>query len=151
VEWEYGFCHDNIGHDSMYLNGRSRCLPDTAHPAYQWGFSTMMTAVVVIMQFIWGLTMYSIWQDAQFNSKLVKTGFKMTQFRAAFALAATAENRTELASSELVRAEQKSLEAELTGKRKNKGAVIDYEIFGDGEPTTPRFPRKRHTFPIQTA
>lgn len=88
--------------------------------------------------------MYSIWQDAQFNSKLVKSGFKMTPLRAAFSLTAAAENKMGLDTPELVRADTKSVEAELMGKRKKKPAVVGYDIFKDGEATCETL-RKRNT------
>ncbi|KAF2181873.1 hypothetical protein K469DRAFT_258610 [Zopfia rhizophila CBS 207.26] len=129
LNYTKGFCNNNKGYTYLELTGRSRCLPDTANPSYKWGFSTMLSGVVIIVNFIWALTMYTVWQDAQFNSTLVKSGYAMTQLRAAFTLATAARAKTGMEDRELLRAETKSLEKELFGTRKKEQAQVDYDIF----------------------
>lgn len=75
--------------------------------------------------------MYIIWQDAQFNSKLVKSGYEMTQLRAAFTLATAARWRTGMGSRELVRTDTKKLDEQLYGSKKKMKAEVTYEIFRD--------------------
>jgi hypothetical protein len=90
--------------------------------------------------------MYAVWQDAQFNSTLVKQGYQMTPLRAAFAMAKAAKRRTGLGEKQLVRANTKDLERQLYGNRGRNGSKtirrtkIEYDIFihdsegGDEEP-----------------
>jgi hypothetical protein len=73
--------------------------------------------------------MYVLWQDAQFNSTLVKEGFSMTPLRAAFAMAKAAKRRTGLGEKQLVRANKKILEKELYGGRGERRTKIEYDMF----------------------
>lgn len=127
----WGSCYNNVGYSSDELYRRSRCLPDTANPSYQWGFSTMMSGMFVFLQFAWTITMYILWQDAQFNSSLVQSGYQMTPLRAAFALAKAARRRTGMGEKQLVRADTKELEQELYGnpRARVKGTKVEYGIF----------------------
>jgi hypothetical protein len=124
-----GYCNNGQGYLYDDLIGKARCLPDTANPSYQWGFSTMLASVFSIVHLVWAVTMYAIWQDAQFNSQLVKSGYALTQLRAAFALAAAARGKTGMENGELLRADSKSLEGELFGTRKKREAEVDCTIF----------------------
>lgn len=126
-----GYCYNSIGYDAISLYNKSRCLPDTAHPSYQWGFSTIMSALFIFLQFAWCLTMYILWQDAQWHSSLVKTGYQMTTLRAAFVLARAARRRTGLGERQLVRADTRELERELYGSGKMEGTEVEFGIFGD--------------------
>lgn len=125
----WGSCYNTVGYASYSLYEKSRCLPDTANPSYGWGFSTMMSGLFVFLQFSWCLTMYTVWQDAQFNSTLVKNGYEMTPLRAAFALAKAAKRKTGLGEKQLVRANTKELEQELYGNKTMQGTKVDYGIF----------------------
>jgi hypothetical protein len=73
--------------------------------------------------------MYVLWQDAQFNCKLVKQGYRLTPLRAAFAMAVAARRRTGLGGKELVRAKNAGLERELYGKKGTRGTVIEGHLF----------------------
>ncbi|KAF1850871.1 uncharacterized protein K460DRAFT_400909 [Cucurbitaria berberidis CBS 394.84] len=126
-----GYCYNSVGYDSMALYDKSRCLPDTANPSYQWGFSTMMSAFFIFLQMAWCLTMYAVWQDAQFNSTLVKSGYQMTILRATFAMAKAAKRKTGLGERQLVRANTKEIEQELYGGKQHKGTTVDYGLFID--------------------
>ncbi|ORY16127.1 hypothetical protein BCR34DRAFT_557768 [Clohesyomyces aquaticus] len=126
---DYAYCNNGKGYDLFELEDTSRCLPDTAFPGYQWGFSSMLSTLFAIVHSVWAVSMYIIWQDAQFNSELVKSGFALTQLRAAFALATAAKDKTGMKSKELVRADTKSLENQLFGTKKKKEAEVDYGIF----------------------
>lgn len=75
--------------------------------------------------------MYIVWQDAQFNSKLVKSGFKMTQLRAAFTLTTAAKWRTGIPSRELVKMDSKKLGQQLYGSKKKIRAEVGADIFAD--------------------
>ncbi|KAJ4367160.1 hypothetical protein N0V83_007690 [Neocucurbitaria cava] len=129
-----GYCYSGIGYDMWSLYDKSRCLPDTANPSYQWGFSTMVAGIFIFLQCCWTLTMYAVWQDAQFNSILVKSGYEMTILRAAFAMARAAKRKTGLNEKQLVRANKKEVEQEMYGCGKIKAAEVEYGLFvGDLE------------------
>jgi hypothetical protein len=113
----------------LELRGKSRCLPDTANPSYQWGFSTMLSGVFVFIHFGWCLSMYIVWLDAQSKSTLVQEGYGMTPLRAAFAIAKAVKRKTGLGEMQLVRHSTKDLNKELDGNSKEKGTKIDYSIF----------------------
>jgi hypothetical protein len=127
-----GYCYDSKGYDYSFLSDRSRCLPDTANPTYQWGFSTMLSGVFVFFHFGWAISMYVVWQDAQWCSTLVKTGYTMTPLRAAFAMAKAAKRRTGMGEKQLVRADTKELKQELYGSKGKKGTKVEYGIFDEG-------------------
>ncbi|KAF2258661.1 hypothetical protein CC78DRAFT_586827 [Lojkania enalia] len=134
LNYSSGYCtkDSDHGYDSLDLFGRSRCLPDTANEAYEWGFSTMLSAVFVIMQFVWTITMYVVWQDAQFSSHLVKSGYHMTMLRAAFAATVAARWKTGVGGRELVRTDTKNLERELYGggsKKRSERAEVRIDVF----------------------
>ncbi|KAK8170245.1 hypothetical protein IWX90DRAFT_486093 [Phyllosticta citrichinensis] len=38
----------------------SQCLPDTDNPGHQWGFSALLSSVVLIVQLIWGCTIGTV-------------------------------------------------------------------------------------------
>ncbi|KAF2462872.1 uncharacterized protein BDR25DRAFT_308104 [Lindgomyces ingoldianus] len=125
----FGYCYNGKGYSSSEILSKSRCLPDTANPSYKWGFSTMLSGLFVIIQFVWSLTMYAVWQDAQFGSKLIKAGFQMTELIAAFTLTLVARQKTGLSSKELLLAETKKLKRELYGGKNDIEAKIEYNIF----------------------
>jgi hypothetical protein len=75
--------------------------------------------------------MYVVWQDAQFNSTLVKKGYMMTPLRAAIAMAQAAKRRTGMGEKQLVRANTKELNQELYGTRRRKGTKVEYGIFDE--------------------
>ncbi|KAH7116984.1 hypothetical protein B0J11DRAFT_442790 [Dendryphion nanum] len=135
LNYTNGYCYQGRGYDRTVLNDKIRCLPDTQNPLYQWGFSTMLTSVFVIFNLIWSLTMYAVWQDAQFKSNLVKSGYRMTPLRAAFTLAMIAKRETGHNSLDLIRADTKSLNEQLFGFRSRKtrhsGAEVDFGVFKD--------------------
>ncbi|KAF2114958.1 stress responsive A/B barrel domain-containing protein [Lophiotrema nucula] len=129
-----GYCGNGKGYTYHDLVDHSRCLPDTADPSYQWGFSTMLSGVFLIAQFVWVMSMYIVWQDAQFNSELVKSGYGMTMLRAAFALSTAARWKTGMSNGELVRRDTKDLKKELYGgkskkKQKVQRADVDVDVF----------------------
>ncbi|KAI4929080.1 hypothetical protein J4E85_005704 [Alternaria conjuncta] len=60
---DYGYCYNGIGYQYYSLIGRSRCLPDTANPTYQWGFSTLMAGLFMFVTSAWvlrGLQTYAV-------------------------------------------------------------------------------------------
>lgn len=126
-----GYCYGETSYSYAELAGKSRCLPDTADPSYEWGFATMMSGIFVFLTFGWSLSMYAVWQDAQFNSTLVKSGYDMTPLRAAFAMAKAAKKRTGLGEKQLVRANTKDLEKELYGGRQTQSTSVEYSIFAE--------------------
>jgi hypothetical protein len=77
--------------------------------------------------------MYALWQDAHFNSTLVKSGYQMTPLRAAFAMAKAAKCKTGMGERQLVRANTKELKQELYGKRGREGTSVEYGIFKEGD------------------
>lgn len=93
----------------------------------------MLSGLYVFFHFGWAITMYIVWQDAQFNSSLVKSGYEMTPLRAAFAMAKAAKRKTGMGEKQLVRANTKELEQELYGTRKTKGTKVDHKIFAEGD------------------
>ncbi|KAF3035929.1 hypothetical protein E8E12_004810 [Didymella heteroderae] len=125
----YSLCYNHKAYDTWDLRGKSRCLPDTANPSYQWGFSTMLSGVFVFIHFGWCLSMYIVWLDAQSKSTLIQEGYGMTPLRAAFAIAKAVRRKTGLQEKQLVRHNTKDLNKELDGNSKEKGTEIDYSIF----------------------
>ncbi|KAF2684794.1 hypothetical protein K458DRAFT_431090 [Lentithecium fluviatile CBS 122367] len=127
----YGYCYEDAGYTYEKLVSKVRCLPDTVHPSYSWGFSTMLSIIFVILQCAWNLTVYAVWQDAQWKSELVRGGYKMIQLCAVFALATAARWETGLGNAELVSADTKELGEELFGSKRKmmKGAMISSKIF----------------------
>lgn len=89
-------CYNGTGYASYTVDQNTRCLPDTAasRPAYQWGFSAMLTSIVLIVHAVWALTLYAVWLDAECRGHVVRRDRDagaggMTQLRAAwFAVAA---------------------------------------------------------------
>jgi hypothetical protein len=77
--------------------------------------------------------MYALWQDAHWNSTLVKSGYQMTALRAAFAMAKAARRKTGMGEKQLVRANTKELNQELYGSRKIQGTSVEYGIFEEGD------------------
>jgi hypothetical protein len=128
----YGYCFEKKAYDSAQLRDKSSCLPDTANPSYQWGFSTMLSGLFIMFHFSWCVTMWIVWQDSQFNSALVREGYQMTPLRAAFAMAKAAKRKTGMGEKALVRANTKDLKKEMYGGRKREGTHLDYGIFAEG-------------------
>ncbi|KAF2738623.1 hypothetical protein EJ04DRAFT_486074 [Polyplosphaeria fusca] len=131
ANYSSGYCYDDHGYE--YSTLKLRCLPDTANQTYQWGFSTMLSGIFIILQFSWSIVMYIVWQDAQFNSKLVKSGYRMNLLRAAFAASVAAKWKTGMGGCELVRTDKKSLERSLYGTKKKKYAEVEYDVFVSGK------------------
>jgi hypothetical protein len=142
-----GYCWD--GRAFPYLSGEdARCLPDTANPSFQWGFSTMIVAIFLIVNLVWSIAMYVIWQDAQFGSHLVKGGFRITQLSAAFLLEHAARQSTGLADEELIHTRRKDLDRKLYGSKKRRGAMIDKDlIWTDGFELRRRDTRDKNELP----
>jgi hypothetical protein len=126
---DYGYCYDNVGYNDTYLSDKSRCLPDTANPSYGWGFATLMSGLFIFVTAVWTLSMYVLWQDAQFHCTLVKQGYRLTPLRAAFAMAVAARRRTGLGGRALVREKMGALERELYGKKGTVGTKIEGYLF----------------------
>jgi hypothetical protein len=93
----------------------------------------MLSGLFVMIHFVWAITMYIVWLDAQFGSTLVKNGYQMTQLRAAFTMAKAAKRKTGMGEQQLVRADTKELKQELYGTRKTKGTNVEYTIFEDSD------------------
>ncbi|KAJ8114060.1 hypothetical protein OPT61_g3961 [Boeremia exigua] len=129
LQGKRAFCYNGKDYDFNELTGRSRCLPDTTNPSYQWGFSTMLSGVFVFIHFGWSISMYIVWLDAQSRSALIREGYQMTPLRAAFAIAKAVKRKTGLGEKQLVRHNTKDLNKELDGTRGKKGTTIDYSIF----------------------
>jgi hypothetical protein len=119
------YCYNGTGYDYLWLQDNSRCMPNTDHPTYQWGFSTTLSTVFVILQFSWAISMYIVWQDAQWNSSLVKSGYSMTQLRAAFTLAVVAQDTLAMKTEELMAVKSKTLEKDLSMQK----VEINYKMF----------------------
>lgn len=133
LNYTSGFCSENRAYYQSSV--KARCLPDTQNVSYRWGFSTMLSGVFVIVNFVWALTMYVVWQDAQFHSNLVRNGYVMTPLRAAFTLATVARNTIGCGNVDLIRADAKELDDKLFGnsskKIRQRGAEVDYSLFED--------------------
>lgn len=128
-----GWCYDKKVYQDSFLQDRTRCLPDTANPSYKWGFSTVISAIFIFLNFGWSVIMYIIWLDAQFCSTLVRAGFQMTPLRATFAMAKAAKRKLGMDEKKLVRVNTKELEQELYGTRKTKGTSMEYGLFEDSD------------------
>jgi hypothetical protein len=93
----------------------------------------MLSGLFVFFHFAWSLSMYAVWQDAQWHSSLIKSGYAMTPLRAAFAMAKAAKRRTGMGGHGLVRADTKELEQELYGKRGRQGTCVEFGTFEEDE------------------
>ncbi|PVI07682.1 hypothetical protein DM02DRAFT_608765 [Periconia macrospinosa] len=93
----------------------------------------MIAAIFVIIQFVWGLSMYALWQDSQFNSRLVQSGFRLTELRAAFALTEAAHRETGLNASSLIQSNPGELKMELYGRKGRNGADVALGVVWDGK------------------
>jgi hypothetical protein len=76
--------------------------------------------------------MYAVWQDAQFNSDLVKKGFVMSPLKAAFVVTIVAIERTGLGYRELLRSKHSNLRSRLYGDKHDR-AEVTYDIFSEGD------------------
>ncbi|KAF2847268.1 hypothetical protein T440DRAFT_403933 [Plenodomus tracheiphilus IPT5] len=129
IKSDSGYCYNNIAYNYTYLYDKTRCLPDTANPSYEWGFATMMTGIFVFLTFGWSTSLYIVWQHARFNSSLVKSGYTMTPLRAAFAMAKAAKKKTGMGERQLIRAYTKDLENELYGGCGVQATSVEYKLF----------------------
>lgn len=93
----------------------------------------MLSGLFVFFHFAWSLSMYAVWQDAQWHSSLIKSGYAMTPLRAAFAMAKAAKRRTGMGGHGLVRADTKELEQELYGRRGRQGTCVEFRTFEKDE------------------
>ncbi|KAK8178251.1 hypothetical protein BC567DRAFT_82476 [Phyllosticta citribraziliensis] len=123
------------------ISKSSQCLPNTDNPGYQWGFSALLSSVVLIVQLIWGCTMYIVWVEAQVNSRLLRSGYRLTELRGAFAFAAAAEATTGMEASELKGSSVKSLEKFLFDKK----AAVEYSLFSKELPLSEMEPVARQS------
>ena len=131
IKWETGWCFDSRGYPAGAVFTNSHCLPDNINPTYKWGFSTILSGIFSIIHLAWSITMYIVWQDAQFNSSLVKSRYAMTPLRAAFAMTKAAKRHTGLHEKQLVRTDTSTVEKKVYGTWNTKAAVLDYGIFAD--------------------
>ncbi|KAK7180872.1 uncharacterized protein CC84DRAFT_1163997 [Paraphaeosphaeria sporulosa] len=128
-----GYCFGNKTYKYWDLVDSTRCLPDTANPSYQWGFSSAMIGVCFIINLVWCLSMWVVWQDA-LRAKLVRRGYRMSPLRAAFILTEAARRRTGVNGVEgLVLRDRRLLRRELRRGKGRKEAVVDREVFEEGE------------------
>jgi hypothetical protein len=125
------YCFQNKSLRFNELMDSTRCLPDTANPSYQWGFSSAMIGVCFIINLVWCLTMWAVWQDA-LKAKLVRSGYRMSPLRAAFVLTEAARQRTRVGVEDLVLRDKKMLKRELRRTKRRKEAVIDRHVFEEG-------------------
>jgi len=123
----WGICWEGKAYDRTALEETARCLPDTANPSYQWGFSSMLMGINMIINMIWCLSMYVVWQEAMLNSELVRSGFRITPLRAAFVLTEVARRLTGLHGEELIQKEK----GVLFKERKDK-VVVDKKVLWEG-------------------
>ncbi|KAJ4354245.1 uncharacterized protein N0V89_005979 [Didymosphaeria variabile] len=126
-----GYCFQNKTYEYLDLVDSTRCLPDTAHPSYQWGFSSAMMGVLFIINLVWCLTMWVVWQDA-LRARLVKNGYRMSPLRAAFVLTEAARRRTGVGVGGLVLREKTMLKRELRRRNGRKEALVHKDIFEEG-------------------
>ncbi|GME39415.1 uncharacterized protein LTHEOB_12960 [Neofusicoccum parvum] len=128
----YNECYNGTGYPNADILANGRCLPDAdgGGASYQWGFSAMLTSVVLIVHACWALSMYAIWLDAELGSSLLRAGYHLTQLRGAFAVAAAAEETTGWAPRELRSVPADEVEARLY----ERGAAVRFELFRDELP-----------------
>ncbi|KAK8227068.1 hypothetical protein HDK90DRAFT_47138 [Phyllosticta capitalensis] len=128
INWDT-FCYGTTGfHLSIdsWMQA-SECLPDPdkGGSSYQWGFSAPSSSIVLIVQLVWGCSMYIIWLEAQMKSQLIRKGYRLNELRGAIAFAAAAEAATGMEASELQSSSVGSLEKLLYDKR----ATVDSSVF----------------------
>lgn len=140
--WDLGYNALNI-EQAKCFNGKAYalaeidvvCLPRNTDGKYQWGFSRMLTAVVLILHFIWSSSLYLIWIDAVICSKLVKSGFSMTQLRGAFAVVSVAQEAFDVDAEKLIMKPVDEVEKKLF----QRDSMVDYALLVKGreEPEPP--------------
>ncbi|KAF9733688.1 hypothetical protein PMIN03_007185 [Paraphaeosphaeria minitans] len=126
------YCFGNRTYAYWDLVDATRCLPDTADPSYQWGFSSAMMGVCFIVNLAWCLSMWVVWQDA-LRAGLVRRGYRMSPLRAAFVLTEAARRRTGVNGVDgLVLRDGRLLGRELRQGKGRKEAVVGREVFEEG-------------------
>lgn len=129
---DIGYCYNGTGYPDAVVDGNSRCLPATDGPAlYRWGFSAMLTSVVLVVHACWACSLYAIWLEAQWSSALLRDGYRLTQLRGAFAVGAAAQASTGLGAGELIRVVgAREVEEWLT----RRGVAVGVAVFeGEGK------------------
>lgn len=126
-----GYCFQNKTYKYLDLVQTLRCLPDTANPSYQWGFSSAMIGVCFIINLVWCLSMWVVWQDA-LRATLVRSGYRMSPLRAAFVLTEAARQSTGVGVEGLVLRDRRLLRRELRQGKGRKEAVVDRNVFEEG-------------------
>ncbi|KAF2756173.1 hypothetical protein EJ05DRAFT_92353 [Pseudovirgaria hyperparasitica] len=134
-----GGCFRNQSMPTADIDTNSRCLPSGDNAKYYWGFSSMLGAIVVILQFVWAFTMYALWFESMVFSTLVKQGMKLSQLRGAFAVTAAAQERLEMGAEEMVGMP----EGDLKRLGARESVVERRHLRGEGEGEALR--RKRST------
>ncbi|KAF1974625.1 hypothetical protein BU23DRAFT_553279 [Bimuria novae-zelandiae CBS 107.79] len=122
------YCFQNKSLNYMELIDSTRCLPDTANPSYQWGFSSALMGVLIIINLVWCLTMWLVWQDA-LRAKMVRDGYRMSPLRAAFVLTEAARRTTGIGGEGLVLKDRRTLKRKLERRKGHPEASVHREIF----------------------
>lgn len=112
------FISKNEYHDRLV------CLPNVEGGLYQWGFSRMLTALVVIFQIVWAVSMYFAWLDAMLSSRVVKSGFTTTQLKGALSVSAAAEDRLGVKAKYLITKDRSWVAREMEAKDSTIGVEL---------------------------
>lgn len=130
-------CYNNKIYDGFGdLLNIAQCLPalgDSGDPSYEWGFSTVLTSLILICHCIWSLFIFVLYLDGELNGSLQqKTNFEMSQVRAALIVAEAATRTTDRTLTSLIGCSPKEI-MEMLGR---KDAAISFEVLHQ-EPDIP--------------
>ncbi|KAF2143148.1 uncharacterized protein K452DRAFT_346889 [Aplosporella prunicola CBS 121167] len=120
------YCYDGVLYNYSQVHDNTRCLPNTdKNASYRWGFSTLLSSIILILHGVWSLSMFAIWLEVQLSSKLLRAGYSLSQLRSIFAIVSAAQETTGKKLEELLSFSVKELEKKLYGK----DAVVEFELF----------------------
>lgn len=76
-------------YNSTFIKEHGVCNPE---PNYQWGYSSQLLFIAVILTTVWAVGMWCMWVDAHYQSKLDLYGRRLGGFRAAVDVAQILQN-----------------------------------------------------------
>lgn len=131
-------CYNGQVYEGGYedLGETAQCLPalgSSGEPLYEWGFSTVLTSLILVCHCIWSLFMFGLYLDSELNGSLQReTNFEMSQVRAALIVAEAATRTTDSTLTSLIGCSPKEI-MKILGR---KDATISFGVLRQ-EPDVP--------------
>lgn len=129
-------CYNGKAYDNNDLFKTVQCLPasgKSGDPWYEWGFSTVLTSLILICHCIWSLFIFGLYLDGELNGSLQReANFEMSQIRAALIVAEAATRTTDRSLTYLIGCSPKEI-MKILGR---KDATIPFEVLRQ-EPDIP--------------